>query len=223
MVICVLTQNQMQDFYPMVSSSKTDFEAFYNQAPCGLFTFRADGTIVHLNKTFLTWLCADVEEVIYKDFTDLLDKGGKLYYQLFVQPLLRMNNEVKEISFHMSTGKCDFHCLFSANAFEKDGEGELLYAATVYKVTDRKKYEDELLKKKQQADLEKGIKEDTLKEVAYDQSHLVRAPLANILGLTALLESMNVNDEVKDLINMLQSSAIKLDKEVIKLTDKLAS
>ncbi|CAM3773936.1 PAS domain-containing protein [Mucilaginibacter galii] len=213
----------MQDFYPMISSPKTDFEAFYNQAPCGLFTFRADGTIVHLNKTLLTWLCADAEDVIYHDFTDFLDKGGKLYYQLFVQPLLRMRHDVKEISFHMYTAKCDFHCLFSATAFEKDGDGELLYAATVYKVTDRKKYEDELLKKKQQADIEKEIKEDTLKQVAYDQSHLVRAPLANILGLTALLEGMEVSDEVRDMIDLLRTSAVKLDSEVIKLTDKLTA
>jgi sigma-B regulation protein RsbU (phosphoserine phosphatase) len=213
----------MQDFYPMISSPKTDFEAFYNQAPCGLFTFKADGTIVHLNKTFLTWLCADAEDVIYRDFTSFLDKGGKLYYQLFVQPLLRMRQEVKEISFHMFAGNCDFHCLFSATAFEKDDNGELLYAATVYKVTDRKKYEDELLKKKQQADLEKELKEDTLNQVAYDQSHLVRAPLANILGLTALLEGMDVSDEVRDMIDLLRTSAVKLDKEVIKLTDKLTA
>ena len=207
----------------MISSPKTDFEAFYNQAPCGLFTFRADGTIVHLNKTLLTWLCADVEDIIYQDFTNFLDKGGKLYYQLFVQPLLRMRQEVKEISFHISTGKCDFYCLFSATAFEKDGGGELLYAATVYQVTDRKKYEDELLKKKQQADVEKKVKDDTLKQVAYDQSHLVRAPLANILGLTALLEGMDVSDEVRDMINLLRTSAQKLDQEVIRLTDKLTA
>ena len=213
----------MQDFYPMISSPKTDFEAFYNQAPCGLFTFKADGTIVHLNKTFLTWLCADAEDVIYHDFTSFLDKGGKLYYQLFVQPLLRMRQEVREISFHMFTGKCDFYCLFSATAFEQDGSGELLYAATVYKVADRKKYEAELLKKKQQADLEKELKEDTLNQVAYDQSHLVRAPLANILGLTALLEGMDVSEEVRDMIDLLRTSAVKLDKEVIKLTEKLTS
>lgn len=213
----------MQNFYPLVSAPQTDFEAFYNQAPCGLFTFRANGTIVHINQTLLIWLNADIEEIIYNDFTNLLDKGGKLYYQLFVQPLLRMNSEVKEISFHVETGKADFHCLFSATAFRKDDNGELLFAATVYKVSDRKKYEDELLKKKQQADTAKEQTEVTLKEVAFDQSHLVRAPLANILGLTALLEDMEVSEEVKDMIALLRTSAAKLDNEVIKLTDKLNS
>jgi sigma-B regulation protein RsbU (phosphoserine phosphatase) len=211
----------MQNYYPLISSSNTDFEAFYNQAPCGLFTFRTDGKIVHINKTLMTWLNADIEDVIYKNFTDLLAPGGKLYYQLFVQPLLRMNHEVKEISFHFSTNSCDFHCLFSAVTFEKDEEGELLYAATVYQVTDRKRYEMELLKKKQQADMEKEIKELTLKEVAFDQSHLVRAPLANILGLTALLQELDVTGEIKEMVAMLHASAAKLDQEVVKLSDKL--
>jgi len=211
----------MQNFYPLISSPKTDFEAFYNQAPCGLFIFRANGTIVHINQTMLVWLNANAEEVIYKDFTDLLDKGGKLYYQLFIQPLLTMNNEVKEISFHICTPKADFHCLFSAKVFQKDGEDEPLFAATIYQVAERKKYEDELLKKKQQADLEKEMKEVTLKEVAYDQSHLVRAPLANIVGLISLLDEMECTSEVSDLIKLLKISANKLDEQVIKLADKL--
>jgi sigma-B regulation protein RsbU (phosphoserine phosphatase) len=211
----------MQDFYPLISSSKTDFEAIYNYAPCGLLTFRADGKVVHINKTLLTWLDTDIEEVIYKNFTDVLAPGGKLYYQLFVQPLLSMNKEVKEISFHIKTDKCDFHCLFSARSFKKDDEGEPLYAATVYQVTDRKRYEMELLKKKQQADAEKEMKEHTLREVAFDQSHLVRAPLANILGLASLLSDMDLTDEVKHMIALLHTSASKLDEEVIKLSDKL--
>jgi sigma-B regulation protein RsbU (phosphoserine phosphatase) len=211
----------MQEFYPLISSSKTDFEAIYNHAPCGLLIFRADGRIVHINETLLTWLNVHIEDVIYKNFTGLLAPGGKLYYQLFVQPLLSINKEVKEISFHIATDKCDFHCLFSARSFKNDDEGEPLYTATVYQVTDRKRYEMELLKKKRQADAENEMKEHTLREVAFDQSHLVRAPLANILGLTSLLSDMDLTDEVKHMIALLQTSAAKLDEEVIKLSDKL--
>lgn len=210
----------MQNYYPLVSSSQADFEAIYNQAPCGLFTFKADGTIVHINQTLLVWLNVDIADVIYHNFTSLLDNGGKLYYQLFVQPLLRMNNDVKEISLHIETGNCSFPCLFSATLFENYGE-ELLYSATIYKVADRKKYEDELLKQKQQAQTEKEIKTETLKEVAFDQSHLVRAPLANILGLISLLDDMETTGEVADMVKLLRTSAANLDKEVIKLADKL--
>ncbi|MFD1258752.1 PAS domain-containing protein [Mucilaginibacter terrae] len=211
----------MQNFNLLVPSSPNNFEDYYDQAPCGLFIFGADGRIIHINKTFLVWLNADVEEVIQTNFTDLLAKGGKLYYQLFVQPLLRLNNEAKEISLHITTNKCNFPCLFSAKLFKNYGEEKLLYSATIFKVGDRKKYENELLKKKQQADTEKEIKEETLKEVAFDHSHLVRAPLANILGLITLLEDMDANDEVSSMIKLLRVSATKLDEEVIKLADKL--
>jgi hypothetical protein len=180
-----------------------------------------NGTIVHINATLLNWLNASEDEVIHQDFTDLLDKGGKLYYQLFVQPLLSMNDEVTEISFHVATDKCNFHCFFSATAFKKDEDGEMLFNASVYRVIDRKKYEAELLKKKKQADVEKEIKNVILKEVAFDQSHLVRAPLANILGLTSLLEDMDISGEAKDMIYLLRTSATNLDHAIVKLADKI--
>ena len=212
----------MPDFYPLISSTEIDFESIYNQAPCGLLTLRADGTIVHINQTLLKWLDADVDDVIYKNFTELLDKGGKLYYQLFIHPSLRMKNEIKEISFQIVTNKCSFPCYFSASVFEGAND-ESLFTASVYKVADRKKYEEELLKRKKEADMEKEMKSAALNEVAFDQSHLVRAPLANILGLTNLLEDIDVNDDLKAVIKMLRNSATKLDAEIIKIADKLNS
>lgn len=211
----------MKSPYPLISSSDVDFESMYNHVPVGLFTFNADGTIVHANQMLLQWLNADANEVMYQNITSLLDRGGKIYYQLFVQPLLRLENEVKEISFQILTDKCSFPCLFSATAFRADERGELLFAATVYQVSHRKMYEEELLRKKTKAIEEKEIKAAALQQIAYDQSHLVRAPLANILGLTALIEEMDVSDEVKSMVALLRASANKLDSEVIKITDKL--
>ena len=211
----------MQNLFPLISSPDIDFESIYNYAPVGLFTFRVDGTIVHANQTLLKWLNADAHEVMYQNLSMFLDRGGKIYYQLFVQPLLRLENDVKEISLQITTDNCSFPCLFSATAFRQTEDGELLFAATVYQVSHRKMYEEELLRKKEKAVEEKEIKAAALQQVAYDQSHLVRAPLANILGLTALLEEMDISDEVKNMVTMLRASAIKLDSEVIKITDKL--
>lgn len=66
---------------------------------------------------------------------------------------------------------------------------------------------------------------DTNKEmfmkIAMSQSHMIRKPLANILGLLNLLADMPVTDEVKQLIGMLDESALELDmlvKEVVKTT-----
>lgn len=58
----------------------------------------------------------------------------------------------------------------------------------------------------------------TLKQVAFTSSHLVRAPLANILSLTNLLQHEPGNDS---LVNYLSESAAKLDEAVKDLTHKV--
>lgn len=59
---------------------------------------------------------------------------------------------------------------------------------------------------------------NSLKEVAFTSSHLVRAPLANILSLTNLLQHEPGNDS---LVKYLLESATKLDEAVKDLTHKV--
>jgi PAS domain S-box-containing protein len=64
-----------------------------------------------------------------------------------------------------------------------------------------------------------------LKEISWTQSHIVRAPLANIMGLIFLLKENN-NMEVKDeqLIALISESAEKLDqiiREIVKKTSEI--
>jgi sigma-B regulation protein RsbU (phosphoserine phosphatase) len=200
------------------SDSQT-FEAIFNNAPCGLFTYEVDGNITQVNRTFLKWLGVKKDEVLNVKFTDLLDKGGRLYYHLFVAPLLRIHNEVKEINFHIETAEGGFPCLFSATIVEK-AKDCFFVSAAIFKVTDRKKYERELLHKKAEAEKEKEFQVETLKEVAWEQSHLVRAPLANVLGLISLLDDYNLNEEGRNLQSMLKTSAMQLDDELRKIITK---
>jgi len=60
-----------------------------------------------------------------------------------------------------------------------------------------------------------------LQEIAFDQSHLVRRPLANILGLSKLLSETNdvSAEETKDLLFQLHLEAQQLDG-IIKLINK---
>jgi len=55
----------------------------------------------------------------------------------------------------------------------------------------------------------------TLKQIAFKQSHLIRAPLANILGLAALLEdSSPEGSEAHTLCKLMLESAMQLDKVI---------
>ncbi len=62
-------------------------------------------------------------------------------------------------------------------------------------------------------------KNETLKEIAFLQSHETRAPLARIIGLTeCLLVEKHDVDEEKYLLKALQNSAVELDNTVRKIT-----
>jgi PAS domain S-box-containing protein len=52
----------------------------------------------------------------------------------------------------------------------------------------------------------------TLQQIGYIQSHFVRKPIANIMGLSTLLKSMEMDPEVATLFNMINESAEELDK-----------
>ena len=55
-------------------------------------------------------------------------------------------------------------------------------------------------------------------KIAMDQSHMIRKPLANILGLLSLLNGKCITDEFRDMVNLLNVSAEELDrliKEVV--------
>ena len=59
------------------------------------------------------------------------------------------------------------------------------------------------------------VKNELLEAIAFEQSHIVRAPLANIIGLTSILKNLNLGVNASAVIKMLEESSNKLD-DVIK-------
>lgn len=65
------------------------------------------------------------------------------------------------------------------------------------------------------------LQDQALKEIAWTQSHIVRAPLANLMGLISLLKN-NVNTGVSDdvLLGYISKSAEELDKVIREIVGK---
>ncbi len=61
-----------------------------------------------------------------------------------------------------------------------------------------------------------------LKEIAWMQSHIVRAPLARIMGLASLLTEQNIVSEIENvsIIDNISSSAVELDKIIRQIVEK---
>lgn len=65
------------------------------------------------------------------------------------------------------------------------------------------------------------LQNQKLKEIAWTQSHIVRAPISQILGLAQLvLEDKNATEETKELVAILNNSAQELDTIVKEIIDK---
>ncbi len=54
----------------------------------------------------------------------------------------------------------------------------------------------------------------TLAQIAYIQSHVVRKPIANIMGLNLLLETMEIEEPLRGIISMINESAKELDSTI---------
>lgn len=133
-----------------------DTEFLYQNSPCGYLSFYADGTIIKINQTLLSWLQQNNNEIVFtKKFGDILSKGGKFYYQMVVQPLLDMQGFANEISFEIKAKNSSFPCLFSGSAIKNEDGKIIAVNAIILNITDRKKYETQLFSAKQHAEEEK--------------------------------------------------------------------
>lgn len=129
-------------------------EELYESAPCGYLSTLMDGTIAKINGTLLNWLGLSREAVVGRQhFTDLLTVGGKLYHETHFAPLLRMQGEVHGIALEMrAAGGGRLPVLVSSVVKHGSGGEPLLIRTTVFDASDRRAYEEELLRRRQDAE-----------------------------------------------------------------------
>ena len=131
-----------------------DAEALYERAPCGYLSTTPDGLIVKVNETFLTWTGFRREELVgRRSFAQLLSAGGRLYHETHYAPMLRMQGRTREIALDIVRADGTRLPALVNSALERDAVGAPVVVRTaVFDATERRKYERELLRAKQQAE-----------------------------------------------------------------------
>jgi PAS domain S-box-containing protein len=130
-----------------------DLEDLFEHAPCGYLSTRADGRIVRVNRTLAHWLGCETHELVGRRFSDLLNIAGKIYYETHFAPLLRMQGSFNEVALDLvRSGRAPLPVLVNAVERRDDDGRPLFIRITVFNASDRRRYEQELLDARRDAE-----------------------------------------------------------------------
>lgn len=130
-----------------------DFEDLFEHAPCGYLSADASGRITKVNSTFVAWTGHLGNLLVGRRFQELLNIGGRIYYETHFAPLLRMQGFFNEVALDIV--KADGTTLpVLVNAVERrDPDGGVLFVRiSVFNATDRRRYERDLLEARRAAE-----------------------------------------------------------------------
>lgn len=128
-------------------------QELYEHAPCGYLSTLPDGTIVNVNETLLSWLGYRRDELVgHRRFVDLLSAGGRIYHETHYAPLLMMQGTVREIAFDIVCADGRRLPVLLNAVLVRTAEGLQVIRVSVFDATDRREYERELLRARQQAE-----------------------------------------------------------------------
>lgn len=129
-----------------------DPDSHYDRMPCGLLTAAPGGAILLANQTLCRWLGAQAEDLVAKRrFQDLVTMGGKIFLQTHISPLLDIQRSVAEVKLEML--RADGSAVpVLVNISRVGRPGEELDECAVMLMSDRHKYERELLEARRRAE-----------------------------------------------------------------------
>jgi sigma-B regulation protein RsbU (phosphoserine phosphatase) len=214
-----------------------DFEDLYENAPCGYISLRPDGRIFKANRTFAAWMEYDPAELARKRISDLLNIAGRIFFETHIAPLLRMQGFFNEFAIDMVT-KAGVRLPVIANAIERrDEAGGLLFTRlTIFKATDRRRYERQLLDARAASDTARQESEtlQALTEASLNieretaelreqfiavLGHDLRNPLASLSsGARLMLKAKTPEDAVK-IEAMMQNSVVRMARMIDSVMD----
>lgn len=131
-----------------------DPEKLYDQAPCGYLSTTPDGTIIKVNRTFLTLTgYARADLVGRRTFAQLLSAGGRIYHETHYAPMLQMQGSAREIALDVVRADGTPLPVLVNAVLERHRDGTpAVVRAAIFDATHRRSYELELLRAKQKAE-----------------------------------------------------------------------
>jgi sigma-B regulation protein RsbU (phosphoserine phosphatase) len=131
-----------------------DAAKLYDQAPCGYLSATPDGLIIKVNQTFLALTGYARDDLIGRlTFAQLLTAGGRIYHETHYAPMLQMQGSARAIALDVVRADGSRLPMLVNSVLERDAFGAPVVIRTaLFDATERRAYERELLRSKQQAE-----------------------------------------------------------------------
>lgn len=125
--------------------------ADFDVLPGGFLSFRDDGTVLTCNVTLASWLGYARSEIVGRSVENIFTISTRIFYNTHFYPLVRLQGKADEIflSFKTRDGE-DIPVLLNAKRI-LDGSESVIHCLLI-RVEERKKYEQELLNAKREAE-----------------------------------------------------------------------
>jgi sigma-B regulation protein RsbU (phosphoserine phosphatase) len=221
-----------------------DLEDLYENAPCGYLSLRPDGRIAKANQTFCRWTGYAPDELAGKRLHDFLNIAGRIFYETHFAPLLRMQGFFNEVALDLVKKDGQIFPVLVNAAERTNAEGKPQFIRlTVFNATDRRRYERELLKARDElkalaGTLEQRVVEATAERLRSDTAltsqraeaelreqfiavlgHDLRNPLASIVAGTRLIQKSELDERAEAIVLMMQKSVGRMESLINNVLD----
>lgn len=165
---------------------------YLDTAPCGYFSFSDDGRLQEVNETLCSLVNFSREELLGQRLENILTLPGRIFYQTHFFPLLKIQGHAEEIFITLlAKDKTQLPVLLNA---QKHIEGsQHFYACAFITVHNRKKFEDELVAARKEAEraLQENVALQAIRQELQQHAEKLDEQLALVHKMNAELQQFN--------------------------------
>ena len=157
-----------------VAAEATEPGPYLDEAPCGWVSFADDGTILAANTTLAGLLGYARDELVGRRIESLMGVGTAIFYQTHFFPLVRLHGGAEEIFLLLKAGDGSEMGMLVNAARRRRGD-TWATDCVLMRVQERRKFEDELLRARREAEQARALAEERAAELLQANTRLEEA------------------------------------------------
>ncbi|RYE20706.1 MAG: PAS domain S-box protein [Sphingobacteriaceae bacterium] len=209
----------------MAEEERKRFESLSNIIPEIIWTALSNGNVNFMNERFFEYFqCSDAVPRKTSLLHIIHQTHCKKIFRSWVESVQQGEKFEAEVLLKKPFNNYEWFLIRAVPYKNENGHIEMWFGSCI-NINEHKKQQElkveSLNNSLSQAGEIISIKDKTLEDIAYSQSHLVRRPLANIIGLVEMLENTEEPNTNNSIVLMLKQSAADLDKTIKDIVFKI--